>query len=134
MTKEIFLSNAHYARATLDTRGGYQDSPGFFGNITPPPFISENPAGLITLFNNILRILVVAGGIFALLNFILAGYQFLSASGDPKLINLAWAKIWQSMVGLLIIVASFALAALLGLLLFGDAGAILKPIIRGPGT
>ena len=106
----------------------------FFGNITPPKFISSDPAGMITLFNNILRLLVVAGGVFALLNFILAGYQFLSASGDPKLINLAWAKIWQSMIGLLIIVASFALAALLGLLLFGDTTVILKPKIYGPGV
>jgi len=105
----------------------------FFGNITPPKFISSDPAGMITLFNNILRLLVVAGGVFALLNFILAGYQFLSASGDPKLINLAWAKIWQSMIGLLIIVASFALAALLGLLLFHDPKAILQPVIYGPG-
>jgi len=104
----------------------------FFGTITPPKFISSDPAGMITLFNNILRLLVIGGGVFALLNFILAGYQFLSASGDPKLINLAWAKIWQSMVGLLIIVASFALAALIGYLLFGNPRAILEPKIYGP--
>jgi len=105
-----------------------------FGPITPPKFISSDPAGMITLFNNILRLLVVGGGIFALLNFVIAGYQFISANGDPKLINLAWAKIWQSMVGLLIIVASFALAALLGLLLFNDPRAILQPKIYGPTT
>jgi hypothetical protein len=108
-----------------------------FGKIEPPEAIKKfsptgDPEGLIKLFNNILRLLIVGAGIFALLNFVLAGYQFISANGDPKLINLAWAKIWQSMIGLLIIVASFALAALLGLLLFHDPKAILQPAIYGP--
>ena len=107
------------------------------GGVTPPGAIKKfsptgDPEGLIKLFNNILRLLIVGAGIFALLNFILAGYQFISANGDPKLINLAWAKIWQSMVGLLIIAISFAFAALLGQLLFGSPTAILKPSIYGP--
>jgi hypothetical protein len=104
-----------------------------FGPITPPNFISSEPTGLITLFNNILRLLIVGAGIYALLNFILAGYSFMSASGDPKKIELAWAKIWQSIVGLFIIAISFALAALLGQLLFGEPTAILNPKIYGPG-
>jgi len=105
-----------------------------FGEIRPPNFISKDPSGLIVLFNNILRLLIVGAGIFALLNFILAGYSFMSASGDPKKVDLAWAKIWQSMVGLLIIVISFALAAIIGKILFGNAGAILNPKIYGPGV
>lgn len=92
-----------------------------------------SPSGLITLFNNILRLLIVIAGIYALLNFILAGYDFISAGGDPKKIDAAWAKIWQSLVGLLIIVISFLLAALIGKLLFGSADAILNPKIYGPG-
>ncbi|MFA5024742.1 MAG: hypothetical protein WC523_07390 [Patescibacteria group bacterium] len=92
-----------------------------------------SPAGLITLFNNILRLLIVIAGIYALLNFILAGYSFMSAGGDPKKIDAAWGKIWQSMVGLMLILISFALAALLGKLLFGNAKAILQPVIYGPG-
>jgi hypothetical protein len=104
-----------------------------FGKITPPSFISENPSGLITLFNNLLRLLIVGGGIYALLNFIIAGYSFMSANNDPKKIDLAWAKIWQSMVGLLIIAISFALAALLGQILFHSPTAILNPKIYGPG-
>ena len=113
-----------------------------FGGVTPPDAIkrfnlpgttNNNLGGLIDLFNNILRLLIVGAGIFALLNFILAGYAFISAGGDPKKVEAAWAKIWQSIVGLFIIAVSFVLAALLGLLLFGDVTAILKPKIYGPG-
>ena len=112
---------------------------GIFDNIKVPEVIERfssggGPEGMIVLFNNILRLLVVGAGIFALINFILAGYSFMNAGNDPKKIELAWAKIWQSMVGLLIIVASFALAALIGLILFKDATAILKPAIYGPGN
>jgi len=108
-----------------------------FGTINPPEAIKRfsptgDPSGLIILFNNILRLLIVGAGIFALLNFILAGYAFMSAGGDPKLVEKAWAKIWQSIVGLFIIVASFVLAALLGQILFGNARAILEPSITGP--
>ncbi len=104
-----------------------------FGTIKPPSFISPDPSGMITLFNNILRLLIVGAGIYALLNFILAGYSFMNASGDPKKVELAWAKIWQSIIGLVIIVVSFALAALIGKLLFGSPTAILQPKIYGPG-
>lgn len=104
-----------------------------FGTIKPPGFIDENPSGMIVLFNNILRLLIIIGGIYTLLNFILAGFQFISAGGDPKKIEAAWAKIWQSMIGLLIIVVSFALAALLGQILFHSPTAILNPRIYGPG-
>lgn len=113
-----------------------------FGPINPPEAIKKltppgkelgDPSGLIVLFNNILQLLIVVAGIYALLNFILAGYAFMSAGGDPKKVEAAWAKIWQSMVGLLIIAVSFALAALMGKLLFDNAQAILQPRIYGPG-
>jgi hypothetical protein len=55
------------------------------------------------------------------------------AGGDSKKMTQAWDRIWQSLVGLVIIVASFVIAALVGLLFFGDAGFILSPRIYGPG-
>ncbi len=104
-----------------------------FGQIKPPSFIAENPSGLVTLFNNLLRLLIIGGGIYALINFIIAGYSFMSANNDPKKIDLAWAKIWQSMVGLLIIAVSFVIAALIGKLLFGNTKALFEINIYGPG-
>ena len=119
--------------AQYEIGGRNQESSGIFGKITPPSFISENPSGLVVLFNNLLRLLVVGGGIYALINFIIAGYLFMSAGNDPKKIDFAWAKIWQSMVGLLIIAVAFVLAALIGKLLFGNAKALFEIKIYGPG-
>jgi hypothetical protein len=95
--------------------------------------VTGSQGGLILLLTNVLRLVFVAAGIFALINIIGAGFEFMNAGGDAKKIEGAWGKIWLSMVGLLIIVGSFALAAVMGYLLFGDAGFILSPKIYGPG-
>lgn len=90
--------------------------------------------GLVKFFNNILRLLIIIGGVWALLNIIMAGYGFLSTADDPKRMIAAWGKIWQSLVGLLFILGSFVLAMIFGYLLFGEAMAILNPTLYGPGT
>lgn len=103
------------------------------GTITPPEALESfgpvQSGGLGNLLNLILNVLIIAGGIYALFNFILAGYMFLSAGGDSKKVEQAWAKIYQSVIGLLFMVGSFALAAIFGLLIFGDPEAILNPTI-----
>lgn len=110
-----------------------------FGTITNPlengyGGIAGNGGGLVGLLNNVVRLLIVVAGLFAFFNLIIAGYGFLSAGDDPKKMGAAWARIWQSMIGLLFIVGSFVLAAIFGWLLFGDASAILSPKIYGPGA
>jgi hypothetical protein len=117
-----------------------------FGKIEPPEAIKkwigaagESPpgyepaaAGLILFLNALIKLLIVGGGVYALLNIILAGYGFLGAGDDPKKMGAAWAKIWQSLLGLLFIAGSFLLAAIFGYLIFGDTLAILRPTITGP--
>lgn len=90
--------------------------------------------GLIIFVNNILKLVIIVAGIFAFFNLIIAGFQFMTSGGDPKGISNAWSKIWQSLVGLLIVAASFLLAAIFGWLLFGNPLAILQPTIYGPGV
>lgn len=90
--------------------------------------------GIVLFFSNILRLVFVVAGIYALLNFIIAGYQYMTAGGDTKALTAAWNRIWQTLLGLIIIVGSFALAALFGYLIFGNAMFILNPKIYGPNT
>lgn len=88
--------------------------------------------GLVLFFSNLLRLVFVAAGIYALLNLIIAGYTYMNAGGDSKELGKAWDRIWQTLLGLIIIVGSFALAALIGYVIFGDATFILSPKIYGP--
>ena len=103
------------------------------GPINPPWALSrfdtvEN-GGVGQLLNMILKVMVIGAGIYALFNFILAGYAFLSAGDDPKQIQSAWAKIYQSVIGLLFAAGALVLAAIFGLLIFGDATFLLQPTL-----
>lgn len=110
--------------------------PGFFGSVELPPGINQYndlaSGGLIKFLNNVLNLIVVVAGLFVFFNIILAGFEFLAAGGDAKKVEAAWAKIYNSLLGLLIVGGSFVLAAIFGWLLFKDPTAILSPKIYGP--
>ncbi len=106
------------------------------GEINPPAHIvgfgTVEGGALGELLQLIFSILIIAGGIYALFNFIIAGYAFLSAGDDPQKASNAWKKIYQTIIGLVFLVGSFLLAAIVGLLLFNDAKALLTPTIPTP--
>jgi hypothetical protein len=106
---------------------------GLIGSIQNPlPAYGE--LGTATkLLENIIRLLTIGGGIYALINFVIAGIGFISAGGNPERIAAAWAKIYQSLIGLSVIALSFVFAGLLGILLYGQWNAFLAPTITGPG-
>lgn len=105
-----------------------------FGEVRPPAavvgrFGADPGAGIGNLLQLIFNVMIVAGGIWALFNFILAGYAFLSAGDDSKGVQAAWAKIYQTIIGLVFLVGSFLLAGVIGLLVYGRADALLNPTI-----
>ncbi|MDD4937923.1 MAG: hypothetical protein PHX34_02785 [Candidatus Shapirobacteria bacterium] len=104
---------------------------GIFGTIeNPTTYTSNNGSGLFTLLSNILKLAGVIAGLFFIVQIILAGYGYISANGDPKKTEAAWAKIYQSIIGLLIVASAFVLASVIGKLVGIDN--ILTPTIYGP--
>lgn len=106
-----------------------------FGSITSPltNYKDLSGGGLVSFISNIIKLVTVGAGLFAFINLIIAGFTYISAGSDAKKTTEAWAKIYMSLIGLLIIVSSYAIAAVIGLIFFGDATAILSPKIYGPG-
>ena len=89
--------------------------------------------GALGVFLNlILKTLVVGAGVYALFNLVLAGYAFMSAGDDSKKVAGAWAKIYQTMMGLAFAAGAFVLAAIFGYIIFGRFDALLKPSIPTP--
>lgn len=88
--------------------------------------------GLFILINNLIKMSILIAGIYTFINLILAGYMFLNAGGEAKAIAKAWDKIWQSLVGLLIIAGSFVLAMVFGFLIFGDPSILITPTLVTP--
>lgn len=103
---------------------------GLFGTIqNPTKYTSAQGQGLFTFLSNILKFAAVAAGIYMIIQIILAGFEYINANGDTKKTELAWAKIWQSLIGLVIISAAFILAGVMGRLTGIN---ILNPEIYGP--
>ncbi len=103
--------------------------------VNPLPQWGSFCKGLVPFINNILRLFFIIAGLIAFLNILLAGFMFMSAGGDPKAIQGAWGKIWQSFIGLLVLVAAFLISAIIGIVIFGNPTAILNPILTGaPGA
>ncbi len=104
-----------------------------FGVITPPSPLAKYGDQPGTAIGNLIQIaiwiLIIGAGIYALFNFLIAGYSFMSAGDDPKKVAGAWSKIWQSALGLALAAGSFVLAALFGQLIFNDPRFILSPKI-----
>lgn len=108
-----------------------------FGSVQLPGSISGRYGTVETgalgkLINLGLNVMLVGAGLYALINLILAGYAFMSAGDDPKKVAGAWAKIWQTLLGLAFAAGAFVLAAIFGWIIFGSPDALLKPVIPTP--
>lgn len=106
---------------------------GLIGNIGNPLPAYGSYLSATVLLSNIIRLIVLGAGIYALINFVTAGISYINSAGNPEGVQRAWAKIYQSIIGLVIVVLSFVFAAILGMLLYGNPSAILQPTITGPG-
>ena len=103
---------------------------GIFGNISnPTTYSSTNGSGLFTLLSNIFKLVGTIAGIFFVVQVILAGFAYISASGDPKKAEAAWTKIWQSLLGLIIITSAFVIASFISEITGVNT---LQPTIYGP--
>lgn len=105
-----------------------------FGEVSPPPGVDKfgggtQGGGLIIFISNMIKVITVIAGLFGMFNVISAGYSYLSSSGNPKAAEEASNKMTMSLIGLIIIIGSFTITAIVGLILFGDAAYILNPKI-----
>lgn len=97
---------------------------GIFGNITPPEAIQKfedagnvnggSGNGIFVFLSAIFKLAGTIAGIYFVIQIILAGYSYLSASGDEKKTSKAWATIWQSLIGIAIVASAFILASVIG--------------------
>lgn len=106
-------------------------SAGTFGKIYNPlpQYVSPKGEGLFLFLGNIFKLVGTIAGIYIIIQFITAGFTYISADGDPKKIQQAWEKIWQSILGIIIIASSFIIAAIIERF---TGISILTPKIYGP--
>ena len=90
--------------------------------------------GPITFISNIIELIIVIGGLLALLNIALAGFQYISSQGDSGKAADSRNKIFNSFIGLAILALIYVIAAIISKVAFGTDDVIFNPKIFGPGT
>lgn len=108
-----------------------------FGVINPPQGVDKYNAqvpgadgiGIIIFASNIIKLVTIVAGLIVFINFILAGYNYITADGNASAHEKARNQITMSVVGLILIVMAYTITALISLFVFGDAGYILNPVV-----
>lgn len=103
-----------------------------FGTINnPTAFAGDGVTGFFSFLSTIFKLAGTLAGLYFIVQIIFAGYKYISANGDEKRTALAWATIWQSLIGIIIVGSAFVIASVIGTL-FGIN--ILNPTISGPNS
>lgn len=111
-----------------------------FGTINAPAGVDkwnkssdagEGGIGLIPFLSAVLRMVTIIAGVWTMINFILAGWTYITADGDKSVGQKVSSKMINSGIGLVIIATSYTIAGLISLLVFGDPKFILEPTFQG---
>lgn len=84
--------------------------------------------GIILFISNVIRIFTIIGGIWIVINLILAAYLYLT-SDSADVTTKVRDKVTMSVLGFVLMIAAYSVAAIIGLLLYGEPGYILSPSI-----
>ncbi len=109
------------------------------GGVTPPNSIQslnkiaqqssgmDKSIGLVIFLSRALRLFTIVVGLFVIANVLMAAYDYITNADSSDVMTKVKEKFTYTALGLSIIVGAYTLAAIVGLLFFGDAGFILSP-------
>lgn len=100
------------------------------GVIDVPAGVPSATTDTTNIISAFIRFIVVIAGLFALLQFLAGGLAYITSAGDKGKLTEAQNRIQMSLVGLIIIAASFLIIAIISQVLFGDFTAILAPKLK----
>ena len=114
------------------TATGAVTPPGGIGNFDLMAQIQSTDSGgqnigIIVFASNLLQLFAIIAGIWAMFNFSVAGYMYITAMSDAGVTEKVKEKVTMTAIGLAIIAGSYIIAGLIGLVMFGDATFIINP-------
>ena len=85
--------------------------------------------GILLFFSKFIQVITVIASIWVVINVILAAFKYLTGGGKADTHAKVKDTLTMSIIGLIIIVSTYTIAGLIGLVFFGDASYILNPTI-----
>ena len=103
----------HLAQAVpLGKIGG--EGLGPFGNISGDTSGASGLKGITTIVSSTIGIMTVAAGIWFLFQFVIGGFNWISSGGDKAKLQASRDKLTNALIGLIVVVAGWAILALAG--------------------
>ncbi|MBP7700874.1 hypothetical protein KA111_02310 [Candidatus Woesebacteria bacterium] len=93
----------------------------------------EGSIGILLMISRLIQIVTVVASVWVAVNVVIAAYTYLAGGGKPDSHQKVSDILSMSVIGLIIIVSSYTIAGLIGLLFFGDAMFIINPTISPAG-
>lgn len=86
---------------------------GTIGNPTKLPDPGADPTGFVASFiQGGISLLLIVAFVIDLIWTIFAGYRFITAGGDSKSVSSAWSQIYWGLIGMVVVLGSFAIIKL----------------------
>lgn len=83
------------------------------GVINPPgaslPKANDPNAFVASVVRTLISLLLIVAFVIAVIWMIIAGIQFVTGGGDPKAVSAAWGRIYWGIIGLVVVLGSFAI-------------------------
>lgn len=83
----------------------------------PAAALGGSNATLSTLINPLINNILIISGIFALVVILLAGFSYITASGDKAKTDQASQALTYGIIGLVVVVAAFVVTRIMGAIL-----------------
>ena len=98
------------------------------------PIINGTRIGIVNFASVLLRVFTIVCGIFFIFNMVVAGYYFVTSSGDSATFGKFKDSLYYSLIGLFLLAAALMIAGLIGTIFFGSASYIIQPALFQAGT
>lgn len=130
LANSLLLSLVFFAGRVFATEEGEQIT-------IPQPDILPDDFEAATVISGLISLVIILSFLAAFFYLLWGGFQWITSGGDEAAVGAARNRITQALVGLIIVVAVWALFQLveqfLGVTVFGEGG-FTVPVITGGGT
>lgn len=108
------------------------------GEIEVPRGVSElntevGGIGIVLFISNMIKFFLILGGIWVIINLIFAGFTYITGGGKSDTHTKVKDRITMSVLGLLLMIGAYSIAAIIGLVFYGSPTYIISPTITEIG-
>ena len=90
--------------------------------------------GILRFISNALKFFAVLCGLLVFFNILYAGYEYITGAGKTDVHVKVRERLTWSLIGLILLIAAYMIAALIGLFIFGDPTFLLNPDLTKYGA